>query len=91
MPRPPHPEASLIDPVDPAALASLSESANAMALMNQERNAAAQAIALQLGYEGSLAVGALEDEIRFYQRRTVESLLELGKRLLVLKELTPHG
>lgn len=52
---------------------------------------AAQAIALQVGYDGTLTVGALEDEIRFYQRRTVEACLELGKRLLVLKELTPHG
>lgn len=51
----------------------------------------AKAIALQVGYDGSLSVGALEDEIRFYQRRTVEACLELGKRLLVLKELTPHG
>ncbi|WP_151823781.1 DUF3102 domain-containing protein [Acinetobacter bereziniae] len=48
-------------------------------------------LALQLGYEGSLTVGALEDEIRFYQQRTVEACLELGKRLLILKEITPHG
>lgn len=51
----------------------------------------AKAVAVQLGYEGSLSVGALEDEIRFYQRRTVEACLELGKRLLLLKELTPRG
>jgi hypothetical protein len=44
-----------------------------------------------MGYEGTLTVGALEDEIRFYQRRTVEAILETGKRLNVLKELTPHG
>jgi len=48
-------------------------------------------LAVQLGYEGSLSVGALEDEIRFYQRRSVEDVLELGKRLLILKEMTPHG
>ena len=48
-------------------------------------------LALSLGYDGSLTVGALEDEIRFYQRRTVEACLELGKRLILLKELTPHG
>jgi len=48
-------------------------------------------LAIQLGYQGSLTVGALEDEIRFYQQRTVEACLELGKRLLILKELTPHG
>ena len=49
------------------------------------------ALAHQIGYEGSLTVGTLEDEIRFYQRRTVEAILETGKRLLLLKELTPHG
>ncbi|MHA4952222.1 DUF3102 domain-containing protein [Acinetobacter pittii] len=48
-------------------------------------------LAVQFGYEGSLTVGALEDEIRFYQRRTVEACLELGKRLILLKEMTPHG
>lgn len=48
-------------------------------------------LATQLGYQGSLTVGALEDEIRFYQQRTVEACLELGKRLLILKEMTPHG
>lgn len=48
-------------------------------------------LATKLGYDGTLTVGALEDEIRFYQRRTVEACLELGKRLLLLKEMTPHG
>ena len=48
-------------------------------------------LVLSLGYEGTLSVGALEDEIRFYQQRTVEACLELGKRLLILKEITPHG
>ncbi|WP_119689329.1 DUF3102 domain-containing protein [Acinetobacter nosocomialis] len=48
-------------------------------------------LATQLGYDGTLTVGALEDEIRFYQRRTVEACLELGKRLILLKEMTPHG
>lgn len=48
-------------------------------------------LAAQLGYEGALTVGTLEDEIRFFQRRTVEAILETGKRLLLLKKLTPHG
>ncbi|TXT39194.1 MAG: hypothetical protein FD135_2344 [Comamonadaceae bacterium] len=48
-------------------------------------------LATQLGYDGSLTVGAIEDEIRFYQQRTVECLLETGKRLLLLKQMTPHG
>lgn len=51
----------------------------------------AQALAADLGYEGPLSVSGLEDGIRFYQRRTVESLLEMGKRLLILRELTPRG
>lgn len=51
----------------------------------------ASLMAKELGYEGSLDVGALEDGIRFYQRRTVEALLETGKRLILLKEKTPHG
>lgn len=29
-------------------------------------------LAIQLGYDGQLTVGALEDGIRIYQRRTVE-------------------
>ena len=49
------------------------------------------ALAIQLGYEGSLSLGALEDEVRFYQQRTVESCMEIGKRLLLIKEQTPHG
>lgn len=49
------------------------------------------AVARQVGYDGTLTVGALEDEIRFYKRRSAEACIEMGKRLLVLKELTPHG
>lgn len=54
-------------------------------------NPKAEALAQELGYDGPLSVGGLEDGIRFYQRRTVESLLELGKRLLLLKEVSAHG
>lgn len=48
-------------------------------------------LAVSLGYEGTLTLGAIEDEIRFYQQRTVEACMELGKRLLIMKEMTPHG
>lgn len=48
-------------------------------------------LAENLGYQGVLTVGALEDGIRFYQSRTVESVIEMGKRLLLLKEICPHG
>lgn len=56
-----------------------------------QQNAQAMALAEELGYQGQLSVGALEDEIRFYQRRSVEALLECGKRLLLLKKMTAHG
>lgn len=64
---------------------------NTLIALDKQANANIQALAHQLGYDGSLTVGALEDEIRFYQRRTVEACLELGKRLLLLKEMSQHG
>lgn len=48
-------------------------------------------LAASLGYEGSLTIGTLEDGIRFYQQRTAEACVEMGKRLLILKEICPHG
>jgi hypothetical protein len=72
-------------------LPQMSQSFDQLAMIEAEATANAMQMAKDLGYDGNLTVGALEDEIRFYQRRTVEAVLELGKRLLVLKELTPHG
>lgn len=74
-----------------SAIAENMDAANQLATLVTEANEAAHAMAMQIGYQGAVSVGALEDEIRFYQRRTVEAILETGKRLLVLKELTPHG
>lgn len=62
-----------------------------MTAYDAEINENARMVAHQIGYDGALTVGALEDEIRFYQRRSIEACIELGKRLLVLKELTPRG
>ena len=45
---------------------------NALAVVE----AKAAALAQELGYQGALTIGTLEDEIRFYQRRTVEAILE---------------
>lgn len=64
---------------------------NELAAMNAGAMERAGDMATTIGYEGALTVGALEDEIRFYQRQTAEACFELGKRLLVLKELAPHG
>jgi len=76
---------------DTPGLPAMAAALNQEVIAADEANDNAQAVAKQLGYEGVMTVGALEDEIRFYQRRTAEACLELGKRLLILKELTPHG
>jgi hypothetical protein len=57
----------------------------------QQHTKSVAALAIQLGYSGDLSIGALEDGIRFYQKRTIEDLFELGTHLLLLKEQTPHG
>lgn len=82
-----------------ATQAELTETSNMnqkLAVMTESHrvSAAPQALtelASSLGYEGELSVGYIEDGLRFYQHRTLESLLEVGKRLLLLKEMTPHG
>lgn len=73
------------------AIEVLGAKASELATLNAEQANKAVAVARQIGYEGTLTVGTLEDEIRFYQRRSVESLLEAGKRLLVLRELCQFG
>lgn len=84
-----------LKPVAPAESPELLPAVADRIVAGQDAAAAAEQSALtlagQLGYGGPVTVGTLEDEIRFYQRRTVEDLLECGKRLLLLKELTPHG
>lgn len=80
----------LVD-ISPSATARIEAVQDSLAVQAMEASANAKAVAVEMGYEGTLTVGALEDEIRFYQRRTVEAILETGKRLNVLKELTPHG
>lgn len=77
--------------MDGGAIEVLEKSTNELVSLQADQASKAIAVAQQIGYQGSMSVGALEDEIRFYQRRTVEAILETGKRLLVLKELTPHG
>ncbi len=76
----------LVD-VSPAAAARLEATQEVLAQEQHELTV----LAKEIGYEGTLTIGALEDEIRFYQRRTVEALLECGKRLVLLKKMTPHG
>lgn len=76
---------------DDADFSTMADAVKYLDNVNTEISENAIAVARQVGYDGTLTVGALEDEIRFYQRRSVEACIELGKRLLVLKELTVHG
>lgn len=71
----------------PARAADIVNAQDALAI----QTAATATLAAELGYDGSLTVGALEDGIRFYQQRTAEACIELGKRLLLLKETCAHG
>ncbi|WP_219211900.1 DUF3102 domain-containing protein [Variovorax boronicumulans] len=77
--------------VNEGALARAEEAGAELVRLQDEAQGKVQELALSLGYDGQLSVGTLEDEIRFYQRRSVEALLESGKRLLLLKQMTPHG
>lgn len=86
----PAPESRAV-PVNEGVIEEESNAANQLAMMTIEANAQAMAVAKQVGYSGAVTVGALEDEIRFYQRRTVEAILETGKRLLILRELSQIG
>ena len=79
------------DGLDPQRLAQAGIAAVELQTINTEATANAQAIALQVGYEGAITQDALESRIYFYQKRAVEDCLELGKCLLLLKEVAPHG
>lgn len=92
MARKPKPIPETIDPqIDNEAFGNAVAAFNSECEASQAAKENAVALAGELGYEGAISVNSLESEIRFYQRRSVEGVLELGKRLLILKELTPHG
>jgi hypothetical protein len=86
-----HNQDFLVTDVQMPGLATMADAVRYLDAQHIEASENALAVARQVGYDGTLTVGALEDEIRFYQRRSVEACIELGKRLLVLKELVMHG
>jgi len=77
--------------VNEVALERIESAAGELVVLQDAIDLKSRALAAELRYEGSLTIGSIEDEIRFYQRRTVEACLELGKRLLLLKQIAPHG
>jgi hypothetical protein len=80
-----------LTPVQEKNIGELIEAGKTLDALTHQAQENAVVVAQQVGYDGPLTVGGVEDGIRFYQRRTVDACIELGKRLLVLKELTPHG
>lgn len=92
MARKPTPVPAVIEPtINEAKVAELTAARQAMTVVDFEGQENLIALAVQFGYKDALTVGALEDGIRFYQQRTAEACMELGKRLVLLKEATPHG
>lgn len=83
--------ASKQTPVNEVVVAQEFAAANQLATQQTAAAENVVVLAQQLGYEGALTVGALEDGIRFYQQRTAEACMELGKRLVLLKEASLHG
>lgn len=62
-----------------------------LARMNTEANENTQALAVQLGYEGSISPDVLEAGITESQGRVAFELFAIGARLLLLKEQCIHG
>jgi len=57
----------------------------------QQANAEARQMAELFRYPGALTVDAVDENCRVSARRSVESMLQLGASLCILKALTAHG
>lgn len=92
MARKPTPLPAVIEhSIDEAKVADLQAAHHAMAVVDFEGQENLIALAVQFDYKDALTIGALEDGIRFYQQRTAEACMQLGKRLVLLKEATKFG
>nr|VFK46609.1 MAG: hypothetical protein BECKTC1821E_GA0114239_106715 [Candidatus Kentron sp. TC] len=67
------------------------EAADRIMAIQDATSARAKELAINMGYEGEISTGQLEDGIRFYQRRAAEDCVQIGMRLLILREITPNG
>lgn len=72
-------------------LTTMADAVNYLTAMDHEASENALAVAKEINYDGPLTLGAIDDGIRFYQRRTAEGCMEIGKRLLIMRELAPRG
>jgi hypothetical protein len=85
---------AIVTDADTPGLPEMVDAANQLALRHQERQDAARRVAREIGYE--LPGGAPDPElivrdIATHMRRSVEECLEIGRALLVLKEVCEHG
>ncbi len=95
MARKPKPDAVVIDEqVDEAAFEQAGQDLNALAVMVSEADSNARQTAAQLGYllpADSTDPDLIQRDIAANMRRSVESCLEVGKGLAVLKAACGHG
>jgi len=76
---------------DETDVTTMAQAVDYLSAISQTENENAVAVARQIGYDGPLTLGAIEDRIRQSMRRTIEEVFEIGKSLLIMKELSPHG
>lgn len=95
MARKEKPEAVVVEAtVNEAAFAQATESLNALSVMASEADSNARQVAMQLGYAlpaDSTDPDLIQRDIAANMRRSVESCLEVGKGLAVLKAACGHG
>lgn len=77
--------------INEVALQEGSAGLNELAVLQTERRQNVQDLATRMGYDGPLTADAVENCIGLYRQRSAEALLGLGKALLLLKEMVPHG
>lgn len=76
---------------DMPSLPTMRDAVNFLDAAQSEAYDNAFALAKQISYDGPLTVGGAEDRLRQGMRRTINECLEMGKTLLILKELVAHG
>ncbi len=76
---------------DSEEMTTMADAVNYLDAYKAEVSENALAVAREINYDGPMTLGGLDDGIRFYQRRTAEGCMEIGKRLLIMKELAPRG
>ena len=92
MSKPASQPAEIIDiPMNEVALGQAHQAINEVALLQAQQNERVTALALQLGYKGSIDLGALENSARDATEYLGKSIYALGTCLLLLKEGAPRG